>query len=62
MSQVYYKDWRGVCVPYQDKDLWYNISQGYLWKEGAGQMIKEGALHRGPAGASKRPGGGPEFG
>ena len=27
---------------------------GQLWKEGAGQVMKEGVLHRGPVGASKR--------
>ena len=51
---MYYKDRRGVCVPYQEKDLQYDITQGYLRKQGAGRVIKEGVLHRGPVGASKR--------
>ena len=54
MLQMYYKDRRGVCVPYQEKDLQYDITQGYLRKQGAGRVIKEGVLHRGPVGASKR--------
>ena len=54
MLRMYYKDRRGVCVPYQEKDLRHNITQGYLQKEGAGQVRKEGVLHRGPLGASKR--------
>ena len=54
MLQRSYKDRRGVCVPYQEKDLRYDITQGYLRKEGAGQVMKEGVLHRGQVGASKR--------
>ena len=54
MLQRSYKDRRGVCVPYQEKDLRYDVTQGYLRKEGAGQVRKEGVLHRGPLGASKR--------
>ena len=54
MLQRSYKDRRGVCVPYQEKDLRYDVTQGYLRKEGAGQVRKEGVLHRGPVGASKR--------
>ena len=50
---MYYKDRRGVCVPYQEKDPRYDITQGYLQKEGAGQVIQEGALHRGPVGAGR---------
>ena len=53
MLRMYYKDRRGVCVPYQEKDPRYDITQGYLRKEGAGQVMKEGVLHRGQAGASK---------
>ena len=44
---MYFKDRRGACVPYQEKDLRYDITQGYLRKEGAGQVMKEGVLHRG---------------
>ena len=51
---MYYKDRRGICLPYQEKDLRYDTTQGYLQKEGAGQGMKEGVLHRGPVGASKR--------
>ena len=54
MLQVYYKDRRGICVLYQGADLRYGITRGYLRKEGAGQVMKEGVLHRGPLGASKR--------
>ena len=54
MLQRSYKDRRGVCVPYQEKDLRYDVTQGYLRKEGAGQVRKEGVLHRGLVGASKR--------
>ena len=54
MLQRSYKDRRGVCVPYQEKDLRCDVTQGYLRKEGAGQVRKEGVLHRGPVGASKR--------
>ena len=54
MLQMYCRDQRGVCVPYQEKDLRYGITQGYLWKEGAGQVMKGGVLHRGLVGASKR--------
>ena len=41
-------------MPCQEKDLRYDITQGYLQKEGAGQVGKEGVLHRGMVGASKR--------
>ena len=54
MLRMYYKDRRRVCAPYQEKDLRYDITQGYLRKEGAGQVTKEGVLHRGAVGASKR--------
>ena len=40
MLQMYYKDRRGVCVRYQEKDLRCDITQGYLRKEGAGQVMK----------------------
>ena len=41
-------------MPYQEKDPQYGITQGYLRKQGAGRVIKEGVLHRGTVGASKR--------
>ena len=47
MLQRSHKDRRGVCVPYQEKDLRYDVTQGYLRKEGAGQVRTEGVLHRG---------------
>ena len=61
MLQMYHKDWRGVCVPYQERDLRCDITSCrgfYLQKEGAGQVMKGGVLHRGPVGASKRGQGG----
>ena len=48
MLQMYHQDRRGTCVPHQEKDLRYDITQRYLRKEGAGQVTKEGALHTGP--------------
>ena len=33
MLEMYYKDRSGVCVPYQERDPRYDISQGYLQKE-----------------------------
>jgi hypothetical protein len=56
MLQMHYKDRRGVCVPYQEKDLRYDITQGYLQKEGAGQVRRDCVLHRGMVGA-RAPGG-----
>ena len=65
MLRMYCKDRRGVCVHYQEKDLRHGINQGYLRREGpagAGQVIKEGVLHRGPAVGAIVRGGGPEVG
>ena len=53
MLQMYYKDRRGVCVPYQEKDLRYDITQGYLQKEGAGQVRRDCVLHRGMVGTQR---------
>ena len=60
MLQVHCRDRRGAYVPYQEKDLRCDITQGYLRKEGASQVMKGGVLHRGLVGASKR--GGPGLG
>ena len=34
MLQMYYKDRNGVRAPYQERDMRYDIAQGYLQKEG----------------------------
>ena len=44
----------GVHVPYQERDMRYNITQGYLRKEGGGLVAQRGALHRKPVGTGKR--------
>ena len=44
MLQVYYKDRDGLRAPYQERDLRYDIAQGYLQKEGGGLVVKRGAL------------------
>ena len=41
---MYYKDWNGVHVPYQERDMRYDITQGYLRKEGGGLVVRRGAL------------------
>ena len=41
-------------MPYQERGIWYDITQGYLQEEGGGQVVRRGVLHRGPVGASKR--------
>ena len=60
MLRMYCKDRRGVCVPYQEKNPRYDITQGYLRKGGAGQVRKEGACIGGKWALVK--GGGPELG
>jgi hypothetical protein len=39
MLQMYYKDRNGlgVCVLYQERDMQYDVAQGYLQKEGGSQ-------------------------
>ena len=54
MLQRAYKDRRGVCVPYQERDLRYDAAHGYLRQEGGDQASKGGVLHRGPVGTRKR--------
>ena len=54
MLQRSYKDRRGVCVPYQERDLRYDVAHGYLRQEGGDQASKGGVLHRGPVGTRKR--------
>ena len=59
MLQRSYKDRRGVCVPYQERDLRYDVAHGYLRQEGGDQASKGGVMHRGvvvPAQASKERG------
>ena len=54
MLQRSYKDRRGVCVPYQERDIRYDVAHGYLRQEGGDQASKGGVLHRGPVGTRKR--------
>ena len=52
--QKSYTDRRGVCVPYQERDLRYDVAHGYLRQEGGDQVSKGSVLHRGPVGTRKR--------
>ena len=54
MLRMYYKDRNGVRAPYQERDMQYDITQGYLRKEGGGLVAQRGVLRRGPVGAGKR--------
>ena len=53
MLQRYYKDRNGVCVLYQERDMQYDVAQGYLQKEGGSQMTKMGVPRRGPVGSKR---------
>ena len=43
-----------VCFTMQERDMRYDVAQGYLQKEGGGLVAKMGVPRRGPVGASKR--------
>ena len=53
MLQMYCKDRNGVCVLYQERDMQYDVAQGYLQKEGGSQMAKMGVPRRGPVGSKR---------
>ena len=42
MLQRSYEDRRGVCVPYQERDLRYNAAEGYLRQKEGDQVSKGG--------------------
>ena len=44
---MYYKDRNGVHVPYQERDMGYDITQGYLQKEGGGLPSSRGVHYVG---------------
>ena len=54
MLQMCHKDRNGVHVPYQERDMRYGITQGYLRKGGGGLVAQRGALHREPVGTGRR--------
>ena len=56
MLQRSYKDRRGVCVPYQERDLRYDVAHGCLRQEGGDQASKGVYCIRGPL-AQERGGG-----
>ena len=46
MLQRSCKDRRGVCAPSQERDLRYDVAQGYLRQKGGDQVSKGSVLHR----------------
>ena len=41
-------------MPYQERDIRYDVAHGYLRQEGVDQASKGGVLHRGPVGMARR--------
>ena len=53
-----HKNRRGVCVPYQERDLQYVVTHGYLRQKGGEQVSEGGVVHRGPCRRHKKEGAG----